>query len=57
MNWNPDPRFGKVWLEQFGDGNGKRATAMQCSSQCLNCDDPSRKTLFMDIETEELSHL
>src|SRR6185437_11940300 len=31
--------------------------AMQYSIQGLNCDDPGRKDLLMDIGTEELSHL
>jgi Mn-containing catalase len=30
---------------------------MQYSIQGLNCDDPERKDMFMDIGTEELSHL
>jgi len=53
----PDPRFGNMLLEQFGDANGELAAAMQYSIQGLNCDDPERKDLLMDIGTEELSHL
>jgi Mn-containing catalase len=30
---------------------------MQYSIQGLNCDDPGRKDLLMDIGTEEMSHL
>jgi len=37
--------------------NGELAAAMQYSIQGLNCDDPDRKDLLMDIGTEELSHL
>jgi Mn-containing catalase len=44
-------------LEQFGGANGELAAAMQYSIQGLNCDDPERKDLLMDIGTEELSHL
>jgi len=33
------------------------AAAMQYSIQGLNCEDPDRKDLLMDIGTEELSHL
>ena len=44
-------------LEQFGGANGELAAAMQYSIQGLNCDDPARKDLLMDIGTEELSHL
>jgi len=53
----PDPKFGKMLLEQFGGANGELAAAMQYSIQGLNCDDPDRKDLLMDIGTEELSHL
>src|SRR6187401_2790120 len=53
----PDPRFGKMLLEQFGGANGELAAAMQYSIQGINCDDPDRKDLLMDIGTEELSHL
>jgi len=44
-------------LEQFGGANGELAAAMQYSVQGLNCDDPERKDLLMDIGTEEMSHL
>src|SRR6201998_1317051 len=53
----PDPRFGNMLLEQFGGANGELAAAMQYSIQGLNCDDPDRQDLLMDIGTEELSHL
>lgn len=53
----PDPRFGNMLLEQFGGANGELAAAMQYSIQGLNCEDPYRKDLLMDIGTEELSHL
>ncbi|MGH9563859.1 MAG: manganese catalase family protein [Terracidiphilus sp.] len=53
----PDPRFGNMLLEQFGGANGELAAAMQYSVQGLNCEDPKRKDLLMDIGTEEISHL
>lgn len=53
----PDPRFGKMLLEQFGGANGELAAALQYSVQGMNCEDPARKDLLMDIGTEELSHL
>jgi Mn-containing catalase len=53
----PDPKFGKMLLEQFGGANGELAAAMQYSIQGFNCEDPARKDLLMDIGTEELSHL
>jgi Mn-containing catalase len=53
----PDVRFGRMLLEQFGGCNGELAAAMQYSIQGLNCDDAKRKDMLMDIGTEELSHL
>jgi Mn-containing catalase len=53
----PDPAFGNMLLEQFGGANGELAAAMQYSIQGLNCEDPERKDLLMDVGTEELSHL
>src|ERR1051325_11556744 len=53
----PDPKFGNMLLEQFGGANGELAAAMQYSVQGLNCDDPERKDMLMDIGTEELNHL
>src|ERR1700733_4132720 len=53
----PDPRFGNMLLEQFGGANGELAAAMQYSIQGLNCEDPDRKDLLMDIGTEELTLL
>jgi Mn-containing catalase len=53
----PDPQFGRMLLEQFGGANGELAAAMQYSIQGLNCEDPARKDMLMDIGTEELSHL
>jgi Mn-containing catalase len=53
----PDPAFGNMLLEQFGGANGELAAAMQYSIQGMNCEDPERKDLLMDIGTEELSHL
>jgi Mn-containing catalase len=53
----PYPRFGNMLLEQFGGANGELAAAMQYSIQGINCEDPDRKDLLMDIGTEELSHL
>ncbi len=53
----PEPRFGRMLLEQFGGANGELAAAMQYSVQGINCEDPKLKDLLMDIGTEELSHL
>jgi Mn-containing catalase len=54
---SPNPRFGNMLLEQFGGANGELAAALQYSIQGLNCEDPERKDMLMDIGTEELSHL
>src|ERR1700743_1035072 len=53
----PDPKFGKMLLAQFGGANGELAAAMQYSIQGFNCPDMACKDLLMDIGTEELSHL
>jgi Mn-containing catalase len=53
----PNAQFGNMLLEQFGGANGELAAAMQYSIQGLNCEDPKRKDMLMDIGTEELSHL
>lgn len=53
----PNPQFGRMLLEQFGGANGELAAAMQYLVQGINCEDPDRKDLLMDIGTEELSHL
>ena len=47
-----DPRFGNMLLEQFGGANGELGAAMQHSVQGLNCDDPERKDLLMDIASK-----
>jgi Mn-containing catalase len=54
---DPDPRFGNMLLEQFGGPNGELAAALQYTVQGLNCEDPERKDMLMDIGTEEISHL
>ena len=35
----PDPKFGRMLLEQFGGANGESAAAMQYSIQGFNCED------------------
>jgi Mn-containing catalase len=54
----PNVGFGNMLLEQFGGANGELAAAMQYTIQGWNCvDDLARRDLFLDIGTEELSHL
>jgi Mn-containing catalase len=55
----PDPRFARLLLEQFGGGNGELKAAMQYFVQAFNCRHayPDKYDLLMDIATEEFSHL
>ena len=53
----PDVRFGRMLLEQFGGANGELAAAMQYTVQGWSCDDAERRDLLLDIGTEEISHL
>ena len=55
----PDPRFAKLLLEQFGGGNGELKAAMQYFVQAFGCRHsyPDKYDLLMDIATEEFSHL
>lgn len=53
----PNPEFGKLLLEQFGGPNGELAAAMRYFTQGWNEPDGARRSLLLDIATEELSHL
>ena len=55
----PDPRFARLLLEQFGGGNGELKAAMQYFVQAFNCRHPypDKYDMLMDIATEEFSHL
>lgn len=55
----PDPRFARLLLEQFGGGNGELKAAMQYFVQAFGCRHsyPDKYDLLMDIATEEFSHL
>jgi Mn-containing catalase len=55
----PDPRFATVLMEQFGGANGELTAALQYFTQAfvLRDKNPKMYDLFMDIATEELSHL
>jgi Mn-containing catalase len=56
---DPDPRFATVLMEQFGGANGELTAALQYFTQAfvLREKNPKMYDLFMDIATEELSHL
>jgi Mn-containing catalase len=55
----PDPRFAKLLLEQFGGPNGELKAAMQYFVQAFACRQPypAKYDLLMDIASEEFSHL
>jgi Mn-containing catalase len=55
----PDPRFARLLLEQFGGGNGELKAAMQYFTQAFVCrrSYPDKYDLLMDIAAEEFSHL
>ena len=55
----PDPRFARLLLEQFGGGNGELKAAMQYFTQAFTCKQPypDKYDMLMDIATEEFSHL
>jgi Mn-containing catalase len=56
---DPDPRFATLLMEQFGGANGELTAALQYFTQAfvLREKNPKMYDLFMDIATEELSHL
>jgi Mn-containing catalase len=53
----PNPEFAKMLLEQFGGPNGELAAALRYFLQCWNENDGPRRSMLLDIATEELSHL
>lgn len=55
----PDPRFARLLLEQFGGANGELKAAMQYFVQAFSCKNPypDKYDMLMDIATEELGHL
>lgn len=53
----PNPAFAKLLLEQFGGPNGELAAAMRYFLQGWNEPDGQRRSMLLDIATEELSHL
>ena len=53
----PNPQYAVLLQEQLGGGNGELKAAMQYMSQSFRIKDPAIKDLFMDIASEELSHM
>lgn len=53
----PNPQYAVLMQEQLGGGNGELKAAMQYLSQSFRINDETIKDLFLDIGTEELSHM
>lgn len=53
----PNPQYAVLMQEQLGGNNGEVKAAMQYLSQSFRANDPVFKDLFLDIGTEELSHM
>lgn len=53
----PNPQYAVLMQETLGGANGEVKAAMQYLSQSFRAKDPVFKDLFLDIGTEELSHM
>lgn len=53
----PNPTYAAMLTEQLGGPQGEMKAAMQYMSQSFRIKDPAIKDLFMDIASEELSHM
>ena len=53
----PNPQYAVLMQEQLGGGNGELKAAMQYMAQSFRIKDPTIKDLFLDIASEELSHM
>ncbi len=53
----PNPQYAVLMQEQLGGGNGELKAALQYLSQSFRIKDQTIKDLFLDIGTEELSHM
>ena len=53
----PNPQYAVLMQEQLGGNNGELKAALQYLSQSFRAKDPVFKDLFLDIGTEELSHM
>ncbi|MGI5892646.1 MAG: manganese catalase family protein [Bacillota bacterium] len=53
----PNPNYAVLLQEQLGGGNGELKAAMQYLTQSFRIKDPAIKDLFLDIASEELSHM
>jgi len=53
----PNPQYAVLMQEQLGGGNGELKAALQYISQSFRINDATIKDLFLDIGSEELSHM
>jgi Mn-containing catalase len=53
----PNPQYAALMQEQIGGANGELKAALQYLSQSFRINDPTIKDLFLDIGSEELSHM
>ncbi|KJS11379.1 MAG: manganese catalase [Peptococcaceae bacterium BRH_c8a] len=53
----PNPQYAAMLQEQLGGPQGELKAALQYISQSFRIKDPEIKDLFMDIGSEELSHM
>ena len=53
----PNPNYAAMLQEQLGGPQGELKAALQYLSQSFRIKDPEIKDLFLDIGTEELSHM
>lgn len=53
----PNPNYATMLQEQLGGPQGELKAAMQYLSQSFRIKDPQIKDLFLDIASEELSHM
>jgi len=53
----PNPTYATMLTEQLGGPQGEMKAAIQYMAQSFRIKDPAIKDLFMDIASEELSHM
>lgn len=53
----PNPNYAAMLQEQLGGPHGELKAAMQYLSQSFRVKDPQTKDLFLDVASEELSHM
>ena len=54
---NPDPRYAKIIISQFGGPDGELGASMRYLSQRYSMPYPELKAILTDVATEELAHM